>query len=97
MGSRRYDNTKLSPKFNRDTGKKVSSYDTTYYNSVPKRDDDMYFIAQQGDRCDILAYEFYKDPTLWWFIARVNNLKTMNIPAGTKLRIPVTSINARGY
>jgi len=34
---------------------------------------------------------------LWWFIARVNNLKTMNIPAGTKLRIPVLTDNANGF
>ena len=48
----------------------------------------MYFIAQEGDRCDNLASRFYNDSTLWWFIAKVNNLKTMNIPAGTSLRIP---------
>tara|TARA_Y100000593_G_C4197434_1_gene280053 strand:- start:260 stop:535 length:276 start_codon:yes stop_codon:yes gene_type:complete len=70
---------------------------TTIYNTVPKKDDDMYFIAQEGDRCDNLAYQFYEDPSLWWFIARVNNLKSNNIPAGTSLRIPVTTREAEGH
>ena len=57
----------------------------------------MYFIAQSGDRCDNLAQRFYGDSSLWWFIARVNNLKTMNIPAGTSLRIPISTENAKGF
>ena len=57
----------------------------------------MYFIAQSGDRCDNLAQRFYGDTSLWWFIARANNLKTMNIPAGTSLRIPTSTENAKGF
>ena len=72
-------------------------YSTTIYDEVPERDDDMYFIAQEGDRCDNLANRFYGNPQLWWFIARVNHLKTMNIPAGTSLRIPVSVTNAKGF
>ena len=55
------------------------------------------FIAQEGDRCDVLANQFYNDAKLWWFIARVNNLKTNNIPAGTSLRIPISSNKAKGF
>ena len=58
---------------------------------------DMYFIAQAGDRCDNLAQRFYGNPSLWWFIARANNLKTMNVPAGTSLRIPISTENAKGF
>ena len=72
-------------------------YDTTIYKKVEEKDDDMFFISQHGDRCDNLANRFYGDPELWWFIARVNNLKTMNIPAGTSLRIPVSIIDAEGF
>ena len=71
-------------------------FSTTIYDEVPERDDDMYFISQQGDRCDTLAHQFYEDPQLWWFIARVNHLTTMNIPPGTRLRIPVSINNAKG-
>ena len=73
-----------------------SYYSTTYYQKVPERNDDMYFIAQEGDRCDNLAYRFYGNPTFWWFIAKVNNLNSNNIPAGTSLRIPVTLKDAGG-
>ena len=72
------------------------NYSTTIYNKVDESDTDMYFIAQDGDRCDSLAQRFYNDANLWWFVARVNNLKTMNIPAGTSLRIPVKIDNAIG-
>ena len=72
-------------------------YSTTIYQKVEEKNDDMYFIAQEGDRCDNLAFRFYGDSTLWWFIARVNNLKTNNIPAGTSLRIPANTKNAKGF
>ena len=58
--------------------------------SFSQENDDMYFIAQEGDRCDNLANRFYGNPNLWWFLAKVNNLTTMNIPVGTSLRIPAT-------
>ena len=57
----------------------------------------MYFIATAGDRCDLLASRFYGNQHLWWFIAKVNHIKTMNIPAGTKLRIPTRGPTAGGY
>ena len=77
--------------------RKKRYYSTTLYDKVPERNDDMYFIAQEGDRCDNLAYKFYGDSELWWFIARVNNLKTNNIPAGTSIRIPVSIDQAKGF
>jgi nucleoid-associated protein YgaU len=87
----RYKNTKKQ-KIN-----KKSYYTTTIYSKVPKKNTDMYFIAVEGDRCDNLANRFYGDSQLWWFIARVNNLTTNNISAGTSLRIPATTENAKGF
>ena len=71
-------------------------YATTIYQKVPERNDDMHFIAQEGDRCDNLANQFYGESRLWWAIARVNNLKSNNIPAGTSLRIPISVENIIG-
>ena len=88
---RRYKNTEISNYTDK------ASFDTTIYDKVPEKDTDEYFIAQEGDRCDNLANRFYGDSTLWWFIARVNNLTTNNIPAGTSLRIPATTENAEGF
>ena len=74
----------------------TNHYNTTIYDEVPKSNDDIYVITQAGDRLDQLAYEFYQDQHLWWFIARANNISTMNISAGTRLRIPVSVNNAKG-
>ncbi len=87
----RYENTK------KETKDKKKYYSTTIYKKSEERNSDSYFIAQEGDRCDNLAVRFYGDPTLWWFIARVNNLTTNNIPAGTSIRIPVNTIDAQGF
>ena len=86
----RYVNTIISSK------NKKNYFTTTIYEKVPEKDTDQYFIAVEGDRCDNLANEFYGNPNLWWFIARVNNLKTNNIPAGTSLRIPANTQDAEG-
>ena len=63
----RYENTKKPIK------NKKKYYSTTIYSKVPEKNTDNYFIAQEGDRCDNLAFRFYGDASLWWFIARVNN------------------------
>jgi len=75
---------------------KKNYYQTTIYKKVNEKNSDGYFIATEGDRCDNLANRFYGDSTLWWFIAKVNNLTTNNIPAGTSLRIPATTVDAEG-
>ena len=95
----RYDTTRRT-KYKSSDKERVGNkdkYNTTIYLKVPERNDDMYFIATVGDRCDNLANRFYGNPQLWWFIARVNNLKTMNVPAGTSLRIPVSAEKAKGF
>ena len=86
----RYSNTKKQKINNK------NYYATTIYKKVEEKNSDQYFISQQGDRCDSLANRFYGDSTLWWFIAKVNNLTTNNIPAGTSLRIPATTVDAEG-
>ena len=76
---------------------KKDYYETTIYEKVNEKNTDSYFIAQEGDRCDNLANRFYNDSSLWWFIARVNDLTANNIPAGTSLRIPVSTKDAKGF
>ena len=78
------------------TNKDSKRYRTTLYSKVPESNDDIFIITQEGDRLDNLASRFYGNPQLWWFIARTNNLKTMNVPSGTSLRIPVSLENAKG-
>ena len=76
---------------------KKTYYQTTIYKKVEEKNSDLYFISTEGDRCDNLANRFYGDSKLWWFIAKVNNLTTNNIPAGTSLRIPINTQDAEGF
>jgi hypothetical protein len=70
------------------TGKKRIS--TVSYPFLPYRDSDIYVYSKSGDRLDILAFDYYQDQTMWWIIARVNNLGkgSFNVPPGRRLRIP---------
>ena len=86
----RYNNTE------KDKKNKKNYYQTTIYRKVDEKNSDSYFIATEGDRCDNLAQRFYGDSTLWWFIAHVNNIKTMNIEAGVRLRISFDLEKAKG-
>ena len=69
---------------------------TIIYKDIPKSNDDFYVLTQHGDRLDLLANQFYDDMTLWWYIAKANNLTSMTIPVGTRLRIPATTQYAIG-
>ena len=75
---------------------KVSAFSTTVYSSIPKSDDDIYVITQEGDRLDLLAHQFYGDVSLWWYIAKANNLKFITLDVGKRLRIPATTKYAVG-
>lgn len=52
--------------------------------------EDTKILAQEGDRLDLLAKEFYGDESLWFVIAKANNLGkgSLNVPAGQIIRIP---------
>ena len=93
----RYSNTsKGKTRITQKRIKSHSKYNTTIYDTIPLSNNDLYVISQEGDRFDNLAFQFYKDESLWWYIAKANNLKTMNIPTGTSLRIPNTIEYAKG-
>ena len=96
----RYEHTKIKKsKVIRGTSKKphnITSYRSTIYSAIPETDSDIYVITQLGDRLDNLAFQFYGDQHLWWYIAKANNLTFMTIPVGTSLRIPATTQYAIG-
>jgi len=67
------------------------AYKTVRYPEIPLSENDIYVISQAGDRFDILANEYYSDPTLWWIISISNqNLpqNSLSIPEGQQIRIP---------
>ena len=87
----RYSNTPIVQRHKKNpdgTVSKIDRYLTSFYSRTEFTDEDMYFITQAGDRLDNLALQFYGNPHMWWYIARVNNLVTMNVEPGIRLRIP---------
>ena len=66
----RYTDTRI--KRNKDFNR-VYSY--TLYPKIPIKNSDIFIAPTYGTRLDILANEYYKDPTLCWIIAHANGIK----------------------
>ena len=73
---------------NTNDGRRV--YRSKIYPQIPLRDDDKYVATETGDRLDTLAYQYYKNSSLWWIIASANNIHNapLGLTDGTILRIP---------
>jgi len=79
------------------TGKRY--YTNNIYPQIPISGNDYYVITSVTDRLDLLANDFYGDPSLYWIIAAANNISGDSLvpEPGTQLRIPFdiqTAINA---
>ena len=61
------------------------------FPEIPESLNDLYVITTADDRFDTLALNYYKDSTLWWIIAGVNNIKkdSLVVQPGVQLRIPM--------
>lgn len=86
---KRYNNIPFKTRWD---GKRV--YLTTVYPTIIPSASDIQVISNDGDYLDTLAYKYYGDPTLFWIIARANNLGRgrYSVPPGLTLRIP-TNVN----
>ena len=72
-------------------------YRTVKYPEVPLNPNDIYVIANKGDRFDILADQYYNDSSLWWVISTANNnvvQSSLYLPEGTQIRIPADVTSA---
>lgn len=67
-------------------------YRETFMPPSQEEDGDLYFITEPGDRLDLIAYEFYKDISLWWVLAAANPITTRRdsymVKAGQQFRVP---------
>ena len=63
----------------------------TIYPKIPIKDSDIFIYPKFGDRLDNLAQKYYKDISLWWIIAKANNLDSAHIglTPDEQIRIPV--------
>ena len=66
-------------------------YINVKYPSITLDSQDIYVYTTQGDRYDVLALTFYKDPDLWWIINRANpnqDSASLYPTVGSQIRIP---------
>ena len=65
-------------------------YKPTVVPNVPIKDSDIFVYPVYGDRFETIAQRYYNDSTLWWIIAKANELSRGEISADPlkKLRIP---------
>ena len=65
-------------------------YKPTIVPNVPIKDSDIFVYPIYGDRFETIAQRYYNDSTLWWIIAKANELSKGQISADPlkKLRIP---------
>jgi hypothetical protein len=63
------------------------------YPEIPVDISDVYIITKIGERLDSLAYQYYKNPDLWWIITKANPNKLKRdsffMPIGIQIRIPI--------
>ena len=71
--------------------------DNQFWGSRPTvdtapRPDDKFHTVVEGDRIELLAYNYLRDVNLWWVIADYNGLFfCQDLEIGAKLRIPSQS------
>jgi len=85
----RYDNT------SKIQNKQFVSIGTSYLPKHEEKNSDILLIATEGDKCDLISQQYYGTTEYWWYIASVNNLKSNNIEAGTQLRVPISTQQAK--
>jgi hypothetical protein len=70
---------------------KVNYYRDNKYPEIPLSVNDIYIVASEGDRFDMLANQYYGDPSLWWIISVANPdlfQDSLYVPLETQIRIP---------
>ena len=75
-------------KIDKHTGNRVMK--TTLYPEIRIADGDQFVYPLDGDRLENLAYRYYGDSTLWWIIAKANDIRdgSFGFKADVKIRIP---------
>ena len=68
-------------------------YSTIIYPKIDRDPNDIYIRTRVGDRLDNLAFEYYRDVTLWWIIAQANAMGhgTIALEPGIQIRIPMNT------
>ena len=65
-------------------------YSPTIVDNIPLSDSDQFIFPFVGDRLDTLAQRYYNDSSLWWVIAKANEISRGQIGLDPEklIRIP---------
>jgi hypothetical protein len=93
MSESRYQFTSVTNnKVKYERGKEVEghrTFNTMLLPDIPKNDEDIYIYTREGDRLDLLSYEYYGSAEYWWVLAQANNIKgSWVVEPGIRFRIP---------
>ena len=69
----------------------VECLPTNYLREVTFNIKDQYIPVntRYENRLDLVAYDYYNNVNLWWFIALASDIRNpLDVPEGTTLRIP---------
>lgn len=91
MATGRYSYTRLIQDRRKNTIKGPRFFTNTKYPEVPLSNTDVYVYANQGDRFDTLAQQYYDNSSYWWIISIANNTLRQDsyyLPLNQQIRIP---------
>jgi len=65
-------------------------YRDNRYPEIPRSNNDLYVITTKEDRYDLLANQYFNNPSFWWIISAANPqyIGSMYPPPGVQIRIP---------
>jgi hypothetical protein len=69
----------------------VRVFTTTRYPRIPHRLSDVFILTSEGDRLDIISFQFYGRSDYWWIVAIANNLGrgTLIVTGDQQIRVPI--------
>jgi phage tail protein X len=87
----RYTRNKILTKTNPNGTRGIRYYKGVKYPEISLSPNDIYIYAEEGDRFDIIANNYYNDSSLWWIISSANpslSKDSYYLPLGVQIRIP---------
>ena len=87
----RYNDIKLESNIKSNGIRGNRYYKSSKYPQITPSINDTYVYAEEGDRYDQLAANYYGDSSLWWIISIANESFNQNSyypPLGVQIRIP---------
>jgi len=87
----RYTNRPVVKNIISKTQQGVRNYIGTKYPQIPLTPQDTYVYAEEGDRYDILALQYYGNSDHWWVISIANESIRQDsyyLPLDVQIRIP---------